>query len=181
MKRTILVFGSVSGVLVGLFLLALTTWGTSTGTASAWLGYSSMILALSLVYVGVRNFRDKYNDGLISFGKAFRIGLGITVLASTIYVLVWLVEFYCFMPDFMDKYAAFLIREAKGSGLTGSALQKRVAEIESIRVGYRNPIRVILYAYLEILPVGIVISLVTALLIRRNRPASVAGMTSGPV
>jgi hypothetical protein len=161
MKRTIFVFGSISGVLVGIFLVALTTWG-STSTSSEWLGYATMILALSLVYVGVRNFRDKYNDGLISFGKALRIGVGIMLIASTFYVGVWLVEFYCFLPDFMEKYAAAMVRHAKSSGLTGDALQKRLAEIESMRTGYRNPIRVILYSYLEILPVGIVISLLTA-------------------
>ncbi|HEY4064712.1 MAG TPA: DUF4199 domain-containing protein [Puia sp.] len=172
MKRTILVFGLISGVLVGIFLVALSAWASqSHGSTDLLLGYASMVLALSLVYVGVQNFRDKYNDGLISFGKALQVGLGITLLASTIYVLVWLVEFYCFMPDFMDKYAAAMIRQAKGSGLTADALQKRLADIEALRVGYRNPIRVILYSYLEILPVGIVISLLTALLVKRKRLA----------
>jgi ABC-type uncharacterized transport system permease subunit len=169
MKRTILVFGLISGVLVGAFLIALSAWASKKhGYADLLLGYASMILALSLVYVGVQNFRDKYNGGSISFGKALRIGLGITLVASTIYVLVWLVEFYCFLPDFMEKYAATMVQQAKASGLSADALQKRLADIERMRVGYRNPITVILYSYLEILPVGIVISLLTALLVKRK-------------
>jgi hypothetical protein len=169
MKRTILVFGLISGGLVGLFLAISTMINFKGG---AWFGYTTMVIALSLVYVGVRNFRDKFNDGVITFGKALRIALGITLIASTIYVLVWLVEFYFFIPDFMDKYAAALDKEARASGLSPAALQKKLDYIESMRIAYRNPIMVILYTYLEIVPVGIIISLLTALLLKRKRPPS---------
>jgi uncharacterized membrane protein len=176
MKRNILVFGLISGGLVGLFLIALSSWENSAGSSTGYLlGYASMIVALSLVYVGVRNFRDKYNDGIISFGKAFRIAMGIAAIASTIYVLVWLVEFYVFMPDFMDKYAAHEAAQARSAGLSAAALSKKLAEIEGLKTGYKNPVVVVLYSYAEILPVGIIISLITALLLKRKRrPAAAA-------
>jgi ethanolamine transporter EutH len=164
-----LVFGLISGGLVGIFLIGSILTNFKGG---AWYGYSTMIIALSLVYVGVRNFRDKYNDGVISFGKALKLALGITLVASTIYVLVWLVEFYGFMPDFMEKYAAMLAQQAKATTSDPAALQKRLAGIESIRIAYRNPIMVVLYTYLEIVPVGIIISLLTALLLKRKRSPS---------
>ena len=169
MKRTILVFGLISGGLVGLFLAFASIINFKGG---AWFGYTTMVIALSLTYVGVRNFRDKFNDGVITFGKALKIALGITLIASTIYVLVWLVEFYFFIPDFMDKYAASLDKEARASGLSPAALQKKLDYIESMRIAYRNPIMVILYTYLEIVPVGIIISLLTALILKRKRPPS---------
>jgi Protein of unknown function (DUF4199) len=170
MKKTIFVFGSIAGVLVSLFVICLILFVSKNhdGTAEL-LTYSSMILALSLVYVGARSFRDRYNDGTISFGKALRVALGITLIASTIYVLVWLVEYYCFMPDFMDKYAAAMVLHAKSSGLSPEALQKELTKIEGMRASYNNPVVVILYTYLEILPVGIIISLLTALLVKRKR------------
>jgi hypothetical protein len=169
MKRTILVFGLISGGLVGLFLVAASLINFKGG---AWFGYTTMIIALSMIYVGVRNFRDKFNEGVISFGKATKIALGITLIASTIYVLTWLVEYYVFIPDFMDKYAVELGRQARASGLSPEALQKKLSEIESVRVAYRNPVMVVLYTYAEIAPVGIIISLLTALLLKRKRPQS---------
>ncbi|HET6255785.1 MAG TPA: DUF4199 domain-containing protein [Puia sp.] len=176
MRRNILVFGLISGGLVGLFLVCGTLINFKGG---AWFGYSTMIVALSLIYVGVRNFRDKYNEGVISFGKALAIAMGITLIASTIYVLVWLVEFYGFMPDFMDKYAAMLAQQARAGSHNPADLQKRLAEIESVRVAYRNPIVVVLYTYAEILPVGIIISLLTALLLKRKRqPSPVSALTA---
>jgi hypothetical protein len=171
MKRTILVFGLISGGLVGIFLVGATLINFKGG---AWFGYTTMIIALSLIYVGVRNFRDKINEGTISFGKALKVALGITLIASTMYVLVWLVEFYFFIPNFMDKYAATLSQHARSANLSPQALQKRLTEIENMRVGYRNPIVVVLYTYLEILPVGIIISLLTALLLKRKRRPSPA-------
>jgi hypothetical protein len=137
-----------------------------------------MVIALSLIYVGVRNFRDKYNEGVISFAKALKLALGITLIASTIYVAVWLVEFYVFIPDFMDKYTAAHIQQMKSSGLSPAAVQKQVADMESMRDVYdHNPLVVVLYTYMEIVPVGIIISLLTALLLKRKqRPSSAPAM-----
>jgi hypothetical protein len=166
MKRTILVFGLIAGGLEALFLITASLLNFEGG---AWFGYTTMIVALSLIYVGVKNFRDKFNAGTISFAKALQIALGITLIASTIYVLVWLVELYFFIPDFMDKYAAALSQHARESGLNPETLQKRLASIEDMRIAYRNPIVVIGYTYLEIVPVGIIISLLTALLLKRKQ------------
>jgi hypothetical protein len=166
MKKTILVFGGISSLVLGLFILFISLFHTGN---AIW-GYSSMILAFSFIYAGVRNYRDKYNDGLVSFGKAFRIGLGITLMASTAYVLIWCIDFYCFIPDFMEKYAASLTKQAHESGLTGVALQKKLAGINQMNDLYKNPVMVVLFTYAEVLPVGIAISLLTALILRRKTP-----------
>ncbi len=175
MKRNILVFGSISGIIVGT-LMALSLFWANQGhdiNEGMLLGYASMVIALSLIYVGVRNFRDKYNDGVISFAKALKLALGITLIASTIYVAVWLVEFYVFIPDFMDKYTAAHLQQVKSSGLNPAVLQKQVADMERMRDVYdHNPLVVVLYTYIEILPVGLIISLLTALLLKRKHRSS---------
>jgi hypothetical protein len=175
MKRNILVFGSISGIIVGT-LMALSLFWANQGhdiNEGMLLGYASMVIALSLIYVGVRNFRDKYNDGVISFGKALKLALGITLIASTIYVAVWLVEFYVFIPDFMDKYTAAHVQQIKAGGLSPVNLQKQVADMEHMRDVYdRNPLVVVLYTYLEIVPVGLIISLLTALMLKRKQRPS---------
>ena len=105
--------------------------------------------------------------------KALKLALGITLIASTIYVAVWLVEFYVFIPDFMDKYTAAHLQQVKSSGLSPADLQKQVADMERMRDVYdHNPLVVVLYTYLEIVPVGLIISLLTALLLKRkHRPS----------
>ena len=178
MKRNILVFGSISGIIVGT-LMALSLFWANQGhdiKEGMLLGYASMVIALSLIYVGVRNFRDKYKEGVISFAKAMKLALGITLIASTIYVAVWLIEFYVFIPDFMDKYTASHIQQVKSSGLSLPALQKQVADMESMRDAYdHNPLMVILFTYLEIVPVGLIISLISALLLKRKQRPPLTG------
>ncbi len=173
MKKNILVFGGISGLVVGILSMILILFSKGNGEHGGrelFLGYAVMVIAFSFIFVGVKNYRDKYNQGAISFGKAFVVGLGITLVASTIYVLFWLVAFYVFIPDFMDKYAASQIKRVTESGVSQAVLDKKIADINSMKAQYKNPIFVVLYTYAEILPVGIVISLLTAFIQKRRGP-----------
>jgi len=176
MKKNVLVFGLIAGVIVSTFMAftAAHCHDDSDFSSNMVLGYAAMILSFSFIFIGVKNFRDKYNGGLLSFGKAFRIGLYITLIASSMYVAVWLVEFYMFIPDFMEKYAAHVLRETKASGVGQLELDKKTVEMARYKELYKNPIFVILLTYMEILPVGLIISLITALLLKRKRPPALA-------
>ena len=91
------------------------------------------------------------------------------MIASTIYVLAWLVDYYLFVPDFMDKYAAFVLKEAKADGLSASEITEKTNEMESYKEMYKNPLLVVLLTYAEILPVGLIVSLISALILKRKK------------
>jgi len=166
MKKTIFAFGGISSIILILFIVGFTVfnWG------SAIVGYSAMIIAFSFIYVGVRNYRDKYNGGTIGFGKAFRLGMGIALIGSTAYVIAWMIDYHFFIPDFMEKYSAIMIKQAQQSGATGAALDKKIAGINQMKEMYKSPLMVILFTYAEVLPVGIGISILAALLLKRKTP-----------
>lgn len=176
MKKNVIVFGLIAGLIVSvLMVLSMARCYSDPNLEHSMLiGYASMVLAFSFIFVGIKNYRDKYNEGLISFGKAFRIGLYISLIASTIYVVVWLVDFYVFIPDFMDRYVAQALREAKSNGASATELAKQAKELAVNQQLYKNPIMVVLFTYMEILPVGIVVSLVAALILKRRPVAPVA-------
>jgi hypothetical protein len=172
MKRNIFVFGGMAGLVFLLFNLFLGWLNKNTPghVGSVFVGYAAMVIAFSFIFVGVKNYRDKFNQGQVSFGKAFRVGLGITAVGSTLYVLIWLVNFYGFNPDFMDKYAAHQVEVIKASGVSQAVMDKKVAEINGMKEMYRNPLFVILMTYVEVLPVGLIISLLAALILKRRAP-----------
>jgi len=178
MKKTVLVFGLIAGFIVSIFMVLTMAncIDSSNFEHSMWLGYTAMIIAFSFVFVGIKNFRDKNNGGAITFGKAFQTGLWITLIASTMYVTVWLVDYYFFIPDFMDKYSAHMIEQVKASGASAAELDKTVTQMASFKEMYKNPVMVILFTYLEILPVGLVITLISSLILKRktNNPAGIA-------
>jgi len=176
MKKTIW----VCGVIAGIFSV---TWGViSAGPLSdslslntrLVLGYATMILAFSLIFVAIKNYRDTYSEGQITFGKALGIGLLVTLIASTVYVVVWMIDFSYFVPDYSEKYQAQAIAQMKASGASAAIIQKQAAEISSSMAKYKSSAAFrVMFTYLEIAPVGIVVSLIAALILK-NKSNSVA-------
>lgn len=178
MKKTILVFGAISGAIISTFMaisMAIMSGNCTQGneTTSMIIGFSAMAVAFSFVFVGIKNYRDKQHGGTITFGKAFLLGFLISLIASTLYVITWGIEFHFFMPDFMDKYAAMQVKQLQESGLTGAQLQNSLREIETASDRYKHSLFFFsMYTYMEILPVGILITLISALILKRKTPAT---------
>lgn len=171
MKKIVIVHGIIGGLITaGMFLVTMGLYHNNGNfEGGMWIGYASMLLAFSLIFVAIIRFRDKFNNGSISFGKAFRIGLYITLIASTIYVITWLVDYYVFIPDFADKYAAATIDKLKATGASAAEIASTVKQMDSFKEMYKNPVMVILFTYLEILPVGLLMSLIAALILKRKQ------------
>ncbi len=176
MRKNVIVFGLIAGAIVSTMMIigVAACYNSMNFDLGMWLGYSSMIIAFSFVFVGIKNYRDKHNQGIISFKKAFTIGLWITMIASSIYVIVWMIDYYCFIPDFMDKYGAYMIEHSKASGADQVELDKQMAEMLKYKEMYKNPVFVILFTYMEILPVGLIITLISALILKKKGNASTA-------
>ena len=170
MKKIIWVNGLIGGSIVAVLMIASTflSYGRANYEASMALTYLGMLLAFSFAFVGVKSFRDTHNSGKISFGKAFKIGFLIAFIASSVYVLVWLVEYYFFIPDFMEKYTAVMMKQFSQASHTAAEIKEKTAEMEMYKELYKNPIWVILMSYAEVLPIGIVLSLIAALVFKRK-------------
>ena len=170
MKKNIIVGGLISGLILAAFMVVVTAicYKNEDFESSMVLGYASMILAFSMIFVGIKNYRDRFNNGFVTFGKAFTIGLYITLIASTIYVIVWLIDYYLFIPDFLDKYSAHVLKEAKTAGASPVEMNEKVAEMSGYKEMYKNPLLVILLTYTEVLPVGLVVSIISALILKRK-------------
>ncbi|RRB03873.1 DUF4199 domain-containing protein [Larkinella rosea] len=171
MKKIVLVCGLIAGFILTSVMVVSTVlcYISNTYEGNMVVGYAAMILAFSLIFVAIKNYRDNYTNRIISFGKAFKIGLYITLIASTMYVLSWLVEYYLFIPDFMEKYTAHVLTEAKTNGASQLELNQKSAEMAGYSKLYGNPLGVIVLTYLEVFPVGLIISLICALLLKRKK------------
>jgi hypothetical protein len=173
MNKNILIYGLISGFVVSVSMLASVNYishceGNVDYNQSLVIGYASMLIAFSMVFVGIRNFRDKFNGGVISFGKAFRIGLFIVLIASTIYVLAWLIDCFYFIPDFAEKYSAHSLEQLKATGATQAEIDKETLKAADFVRMYKNPFFNALMTYAEILPVGLIVTLISAFALKRK-------------
>lgn len=174
MKKNVFVFGSIAGLIIAVFMMVSMAFMAKDPNFDMGMviGYTSMLVAFSFVFIGIKNFRDKYNNGVITFGKAFKVGFFISLIASTIYVLTWLVEYYLFIPDFMEKYADHMLKQAQESGASAAEIAKKTEQMAGYKEMYKNPIFVILLTYSEILPVGLLVTLISALILKRKQTKS---------
>jgi hypothetical protein len=170
MFKLILAFGIAAGVLVAapMFTMIVNSGPGSAGHSMI-AGYLTMLVGLSLVFVGVKRHRDKALGGVIRFGSALGAGLAISAVASIVYVLGWELTLAITDYDFVDSYSAAMIEAKRASGASPAEIGKVVAEMADFKAQYMNPAIRMAYSFVEIFPVGVVVSLVTAALLRNRR------------
>jgi hypothetical protein len=165
--RLIVTYGIIAGT-IELLLLALSMglvadhgiWGMA-------LGYLSMLIALSLVFAGVKKYRDEQLGGVIRFGKALAMGLGIAAIAALFYVLGW--EAYMWSTDyrFVAEFSAKALADMQAQGASVEAIAKARTEMDDFARMYANPAMRMAITLTEIAPVALLVPLISALLLRR--------------
>jgi hypothetical protein len=166
MKKIVWDFGLIIGaILCGNMIVTTNMMYTNPNfKGNDLLGYAAMVLLFSLILFGVRNYRNKYLEGYISFGKAFKTGFLIALVGSTLYVVIGLFYYYVFVPDFMDVYTDYVLRITPPDQVKAKA-----AEMANFKEMYKNPLFAILITYAEVLPIGLVVALVSALILKKKK------------
>jgi hypothetical protein len=170
MLRTILTFGLVAGVII-IVPMSLTVLNLDMGHGgyAMLVGYLTMILAFSLIFMGMKRHRDTAQGGVIRFGPALLLGLGITVTASIIYVIGWEIALAATHYSFVDSYGAAMLEAARAKGASPARLAQAAAEAQAFKVQYANPLYRLPITFIEVFPVGVVISLISAAVLRNSR------------
>jgi hypothetical protein len=175
MKKIVLTFGLISGLIMSVLMGgSLLVAGKIGSGHSLVLGYTIMVASFLLIYFGIRSYRDNTLAGQISFGRAFACGILIALISSVCYVVMWEVLYFNFMPHFMDSYFAAQIHKVQSSGLDPATIAARVAAIRHSAQLYQNPFVNMAYTFIEPLPVGLIITLVSAAILRRKAPVESA-------
>lgn len=167
MKRLVLTYGLLGGGISVIGYLITMFTGAPHDEFAMLIGFASMLAAFSLIFVATVKYR-KQHDGAVSFGKAFLIGLYISLIAATIYVLVWLYYLYNVYPDFAPKYAAQYLEGLKAAGASSDIIAAETSSMDKFVNNYKKPWFVIGMTYTEILPIGIIVSLISAAILRRK-------------
>jgi preprotein translocase subunit SecF len=167
MKKHILIFGLISGAISSLMMAVTVPFADKIGHSYI-VGYTTIVLSFLLVYFGIRSYRDNVGQGQITFGKAFTIGIAITLISCIFYVVSWEIIYFNFMHDFMDKYSAQAIDKLKTAGASAAVIQAKVAEMKKLKEMYENPFYNAAMTFIEPFPVGLVITLISAAILRKR-------------
>jgi hypothetical protein len=143
------------------------------------IGYTAIVLSFLLVFFGLRSYRDNVGNGQITFTRAFAVGISITLISCVCYVVTWEVLYFHFLPGFMDKYGAHMIEKLKAAGAAPVAIQAQLEQIKKYKEMYDNPFLNAAMTFIEPFPIGLVITLISAAVLRR-KPQSQAAQSSLP-
>ena len=175
MKKIVLTYGLIAGAIVGAMLfvtIPMFNNGTLKLENGHWVGYASMIIALSLVFFAVRKFRDQHLNGIISFGKAFQVGILVVLVAAVIYACAWEICYHTIAQGFTEMMKESYMKQIQEAGGDAAALQQKAVEMDQFIEMYKNPFVRFGMTILEILPVGLIKSLLSeAILKRKQKPA----------
>ena len=184
MLRIVLAYGVAAGLIVAAPMFAMLTLAPRNDIATSPLtGYLIMMLALSLVFVGVKRYRDRVQGGVIKFMPAFFIGLAISAVAGIIYVIGWEITLAATDFAFIDGYSeAMIAAERAKAGVTPADMARVTAQMAEFRTQYANPLFRLPMTFIEIFPVGLLIALISAALLRNPRflPARAASAFEPP-
>ena len=171
MKKTVLTFGIISGVIISVLMGATSLFADQIGFDRAVVvGYTSMLVAFLLVFFGIKSYRDNVGDGEITFRRAFTVGMLITLITCVFYVVSWEILYYTLLHDFPEKYGNYLIEKSRASGATPEQIAQELEKIKEMKALLDNPLLGPAVIFIsEPLPVGLVMTLISAAILRKRR------------
>jgi hypothetical protein len=183
MKKTVLTFGLISGAVLSLMMLATLPFIDRIGFEKGEIiGYTTMVLSFLLVFFGVRSYRENVGGGRITFGRAFAIGILITLISCACYVVTWEIIYFKLMPGFVEKYTNYMVEQLRTSGASQQTIDAKLQEMKSFKAMYDNPLINAAITFLEPLPIGLLVTLISAAVLRKKaRPGSRDEKVSAPV
>ena len=168
MKKIVITYGLIASA-ISAVLWIIISYFMKQGKGFEYgmlIGYTAMLISFIFIYFGMKSYKENVGNGYLSFGKAVQIGLLITLIACVCYVITWAIVYNTMIPDFMDKYIAYDIDKMRASGASPAEIEKHTAACAKMKEDYKKPIFFFLHTFIEPLPVGILITLVSALILR---------------
>jgi hypothetical protein len=170
MKKTVWTFGLIAGAMLSAMMLLTMPFMDRIGfDRGEIIGYTTMVLAFLMVFFGVRSYRDNVAGGAIGFGRALAVGALIVLVASACYVITWELIYFELVPGFAARYQAYMVEQMRASGAPPAEVQAQLAQMQRFMKLYQNPLINAAITFLEPLPVGLVMALVSAGILGRRR------------
>jgi len=170
MKKVVITFGLISGAIAATLMWVLMTF-VKTGAINfdngMFFGYATMIIALSLVFFGVKSYRDNHG-GRITFFKGLQVGILISLISAVCYAASWEIYYPSVGDEFMQKYTAYYLDKMKKDGASDAEIERARVEGAEFTEMYRKFYIRFGMTLMEILPVGIIVTLISAGLLRKR-------------
>lgn len=172
MKKSVLRYGGLSVLFMCIFFLFSTLGPFKEDfNAREILGWIGIFLSTVFIYFGIRYYRDRHNNGRLSFGKGLQVGLLILILPSVAFGLFSLI-YIELNPEFMNNYYNAQVDQIKASLPAAEAMAK-IVEMEKQKEIFMHPAVQFFAMFFSVFAVGLIVTVISALVLRRTANARV--------
>jgi len=90
--------------------------------------------------------------------------------------VAWEIVYFNFLPDFADKYTAYAIEKARASGASQQVIETTLQQMKNMKAMLDNPLIFAAIGFTEPFPVGLLVTLISAAILRKKaNPADPIG------
>ena len=169
MRKTVLTYGLISGILSTVMMLATLPFLEKLGGSKGYIfGYTAILLAALLIFFGIRSYRENVGEGKLTFGRGLAVGILICLISCAFYVATWEVLYFGVMPDLGDKLVTEMVEKAKAEAATPAEAAAAVQRVHDFKRLYDNPAVNVAFTFIEPFPVGLLVTFISAAILRRK-------------
>ena len=169
MKKSVLTFGLISGAISSGMMFATVPFADRIGfDKGEIIGYTTNVLSFLMVFLGVRSYREGAGGGKVTFGRAFTVGILITLISCVCYVVAWEIVYFWFMPDFIEKYTSYAVAQVKASGGSQQTIDETIRKMKDFKTLYDNPFINAGMTFIEPFPIGLAVTTISAIALRKR-------------
>jgi hypothetical protein len=172
MIKRIAIYGFIGALICGGLMVGGSLPWASGGQAPEGglvVGYLTQLIALTVVFLGIKAHRDHALGGVIKFFPALGVGVAISAIATLGWVFGWEIVLAITHFDFGAMYSKSMIAEATARGADAAEIAKITKDAADFAAMYSNPVIRFGMSFIEMFPVGVLVSLISAALLRNSR------------
>jgi Protein of unknown function (DUF4199) len=171
MKNITLKYGTIAGLLMTAVILVFLPLSPKIGFYNAnTLVFIGKLIAFIPIYFGMGALRETYENGYMKYMQALPVGLFITVIVCLFYAISTVLVYFVISPDLPDKVASYILDTMKSQGAAASDISEFQSRIMEAKSTPKSPIVIGAIAVVEILPYGLILSLIFAAITKKNPP-----------
>ena len=171
-KKTVLTFGVISGAVSSAMMLATLPFMHQIGFDKGLIvGYTGIVASFLLVWFGIRSYREQ-SGGALTFTRGFTVGILITLISCVFYVATWQLIYFKLQPGFMDRWESYAVDKVRADGGTPEAIEATRRQMRTFKALEDNPLTNAAYTFIEPFPVGLLVTVISAAILRRRPPAA---------
>lgn len=132
--------------------------------------FASIVIPITCIYLGIKEKRDKENQGFISYAKAFNLGLAITAVGTIVSTIFFYFHVSFINPGMIEFAKSKQLQQLQERGMSDQEIEQAL----SISDRFMTPVMFTFFGLLASFIIGLILSLIIAAVLKKEDPQEIS-------